>query len=339
MPFSVPSDMRASFSFPIGREHRLLMQHAEKPPAFEQKIDGDMTGMDERVGALLKKLQKDKGITLTADRQAAIDRQRETIKDKLRFASENTSTILRQKNWERAQLLKEVEQLLWFAEYQVAQQKEQESGKRWKEIEETNIDIAPTSNTNERSIWIKAPATQTLEFTFASRLPQVSRLARGNFWDPSTGRSRFFSGRIEMDPNTISSSMEGAFQTGRWTDPKSKEHWFCITPDKNFEGTFTIYLPGGKRRTIDWQSDTELAAQRNRDAKRAEMGIVPKAKELPQPTQNEAEEYRQLVNDLAALRQKPTNDMSRLELRAHLAELEDLRKKIDFLKEKAAKDR
>lgn len=187
---------------------------------------------------------------MSADRISALERQRAIIQDKLRFITERNHDSFQSYEQQRTTLLEEVDRLVSYAEYQAAQERDNEKrGYQWPDIEPERIEKT------DKEIKITAPKEALMQFTYVSRSPEIARVL----------------GVMNFDANTYGMTMNGRFRVERGTNSKG-EHCFVLIPDAAFDGTFTFYIQG-KRTTVDWmnaQSARNQHIQQLRDEVRAE---------------------------------------------------------------------
>lgn len=226
------------------REHRMLYAMQQSPEALptgvsplKERIDAEIQAMDARVKNVVEAVGKNVGFTyqdLSPDRKGAIGRQQESIAGKFRHILTLAGKEETEYKNTRDALLREVDELVWYAEFQAAQAKENlQQGRN--EHSEERIPLADIQM-YEKAFYIRAPKEETMNFTYVSRSPEIARVM----------------GVMTFDKNTVSMHMRGTFLVERAKN-EAGEDFFKITPDAAFDGTFTVYI-GGKSKTIDWMN-------------------------------------------------------------------------------------
>jgi len=190
-------------------------------------------------------------LTLSQERMQGIERQRKVIRDKMatiqRFSFRSRHEYIQYHDT----LVTEVEQLLAYAKFQAEQQKDLEGKKA--------APLLPEEYTQNgvKQYWIKANRNSTLQFAYIRETPQAGKLV----------------GTIDVRPGTVSSSMQGVFTIKRGKDDEGN-HYFVVTADPRFNGTFT-FINDGRRATVDVASMGEQRALQQKIKKQKEADRQP----------------------------------------------------------------
>lgn len=216
--------------------------------------------MDESVQRIVQRCKDSTGRDLSADRMRTLDRKTAIIRDKMRFVTESDirhhNEFLRQ----RDVLLKEVQTLLSYAQYQVENQ--QDIGATGGDLD---AQVWNTEKGSGRQIWVPIadPATSLLKYSYVTSNPGISRLC----------------GTSSFEPRTISAKAD-TYEI--WRAEDKGKHYMVVSVGPGFDGTFSFFVDG-KSKTVDVLGDkarVDRTKMREREKERAAKVIPEESKEL-----------------------------------------------------------